>query len=163
MYFNFEDNHPDTPRLSQLAHRARARAARQWSCYLLVIILALVVSEDGVVQGTPGRAAAGARAADHEARSDAARQRALRVHGAEGRDEGPPPPPPVPNCRIWIAAPARRGAGRDPKNPLPFARGNTPERDRLRHRAGPRERNLSRRRRPARRECGSRSRVPSLP
>ena len=126
MYFNFEDYRPDTPTLPRSLTRLEA-VLLTIVVYLSIVILMLVWPHLPFVkaweaerQQALAKAAGGATAAP-------ARERAVRVRGAERRYAGA-------QAAQRAGAVGHRSQGADderapkPTNSMPFARGNTPER-----------------------------------
>jgi len=133
MYFDFWDNRPDTPRLSSpLTPREKGMAALV--VHLLVIILALVWPELPWV-----KAAEAQRLKELEARQVVERQDNPRFVFMEPKVEMKGSPPE----RAELSDLDRRAAAKeravDPKNAMPFARGNTTEKVDADN-VGPRER-----------------------
>ena len=133
MYFDLWDNRPDTPRLSSpLTSREKGMAALV--VHLLVIILALVWPELPWVKEAEAR-----RLKELEAQQLVQQQENPRFVFMEPKVEMKVSPPP----RAELSDLDRRASAKEraiePKNDMPFARGNTPEKIDADN-AGPRER-----------------------
>ena len=133
MYFDLWDNRPDTPRLSSpLTSREKGMAALV--VHLLVIILVLAWPELPWVKEAEAR-----RLKELEAQQLAEQQENPRFVFMEPKVEMKVPPPP----RAELSDLDRRAAAKEraiePKNAMPFARGNTTEKIDADN-AGPRER-----------------------
>ena len=137
MYFNFEENHPDTPRLDS-SLTVLERVLLTTVLYLLVVILALVVPK---TEWYKARLAEQQQALQQRIDEAAQRQRdnARFVFMAPRVEMKPPKPPPVAELSDLDRRASARERARDPKNPLPFARGNSPERIDSDMAAGPRD------------------------
>jgi TonB family protein len=137
MYFNFEENHPDTPRLDS-SLTILERVLLTTVLYLLVVILALVVPK---TEWYKARLAEQQQALQQRIDEAAQRQRdnARFVFMAPRVEMKPPKPPPVAELSDLDRRASARERARDPKNPLPFARGNSPERIDSDMAAGPRD------------------------
>ncbi|HEY0875103.1 MAG TPA: TonB family protein [Vicinamibacterales bacterium] len=136
MYFDFWDNRPDTPRLSS-PMTPREKALVTLVVHLLLVILVLVWPELPFVKEMEAR-----RQQELEAQRLARleeQEEAPRFVFMEPRMERPAPPPE----RAELSDLDRRAASierpPEPKNPLPFARGNTTERIDADPADGPRE------------------------
>lgn len=136
MYFDFWDNRPDTPRLSSpLTPREKGMATLV--IHLLVVILVLVWPELPWVKAAEAR-----RQQDLEAQQQqlAEQRENPRFVFMQPKVEMQATPP----DRAELSDLDRRAASieqpREPKNPLPFARGNTTERIDAEAVTGPRER-----------------------
>jgi TonB family protein len=135
MYFDFWDNRPDTPRLSS-AMTPREKGLLAIVVHLLAVILILVWPQLPWVKEAEAR-----RQQELEAQRQQLRQREQpRFVFMQPKVEMRATPPP----RAELSDLDRRAASiekpAEPKNPLPFARGNTTERIDADARNGPRER-----------------------
>jgi TonB family protein len=135
MYFDFWDNRPDTPRLSS-AMTAREKGLLAIVVHLLAVILILVWPQLPWVKQAEAR-----RQQELEAQRVQQQQREQpRFVFMQPKVEMRATPPP----RAELSDLDRRAASiekpAEPKNPLPFARGNTTERIDADARNGPRER-----------------------
>ena len=126
MYFNFEDNHPDTPRMANSLSMLE-RVLATVVVYLLAIILTLVLPKTEWYQ---------ARLAAQQKELDDAQQKALEKQRENARFVFM-----APKVEMQKVPPPRRAELSDldrransvekpprPSNPLPFSRGNTAER-----------------------------------
>ena len=134
MYFDFWDNRPDTPRLSSpLTPREKGMATLV--VHLLIVILALVWPELPWVKEAEAR-----RLRELETKQVVEQRENPRFVFMEPKIERPAPPP----DRAEISDLDRRASAKerapDPKNAMPFARGNTTERVDADPVTGPRER-----------------------
>ena len=121
MYFDFEDNHPDiTPVGSAISWREGVLLSI--IVHLVFVIIGLTAPE---LVRRESRRGPRARSRSSRSRSGAA---ALRVRAAAPRSQGAE----AAGSRASrpTGPPGRRTAnrGQEPENPLPFSRGNTPER-----------------------------------
>ena len=136
MYFDFWDNRPDTPRLSS-AMTAREKGLLAIVVHLLAVILILVWPQLPWVKQAEAR-----RQQELEAQrvQQLQRREQPRFVFMQPKVEMRATPPP----RAELSDLDRRAASiekpAEPKNPLPFARGNTTERIDADARNGPRER-----------------------
>lgn len=125
MYFNFEENHPDTPRLaSSLSVLERVLATIV--VYLLAVILMLVLPKTDWYQ---------ARLAAQQQERDTREQQILEKQRENARFVFMPPkvemqrvPPPRADLSDQDGRASSVERPVDARNPEPFARGNTPER-----------------------------------
>ena len=136
MYFNFEENHPDTPRLAS-SLSVLERVLLTVVAYLVVVILVLVLPKTEWYK---------AQLLAQEQERQQLVEEQLRKQQDEARfvfmapkvDIKAPEPPP----RAELSDLDRRASAPEralkPENPLPFSRGNSPER--MDEVAGPRER-----------------------
>lgn len=137
MYFNFEDNHPDTPRLAS-SLTLLERVLLTTVAYLAVVILALVLPK---TEWYKARLLEQQQALQQRFDEEARRQRenARFVFMSPRVDIQALKPPP----RAELSDIDRRASSmeraRNPKNALPFARGNTPERVDAEMANGPRD------------------------
>ena len=136
MYFNFEENHPDTPRLER-SLTLLERVLLTTVVYLLVVIVALVVPK---TEWYKARVLEQQQALQQRVEEQAQRQRenARFVFMAPRVDIQRTPPPRAELSDIDRRASAMERA-RNPQNSLPFARGNTPERVDAEMANGPRD------------------------
>ena len=136
MYFNFEENHPDTPRLEK-SLTLLERVLLTTVVYLLVEIVALVVPKTDWYKA---RLLQQQQALQQRLEEQVQRQRenARFVFMAPRVDIKQTPPPRAELSDIDRRASARERA-RNPQNSLPFARGNTPERVDAEMANGPRD------------------------
>ena len=125
MYFNFEDNHPDTPRLAS-SLTVLERTLLTTVLYLVLIIAVLVVPRTEWYQARLA-AIEQARQAQIEEQIQKEREQARFVFMSPRVEMKAPEPPPraeLSDLDRRASAPER---AKDPKNPMPFARGNSPE------------------------------------
>lgn len=137
MYFNFEENHPDTPRLAS-SLTLLERVLLTVVVYLLVVILALVLPRTEWYKARVLEQQQALRQrVDEQARQQ--RENARFVFMSPRVDIQALKPPP----RAELSDIDRRASSmeraRNPQNPLPFARGNTPERVDAEMANGPRD------------------------
>jgi TonB family protein len=136
MYFNFEENHPDTPRLGNTL-TVLERVLITAVVYLLVVIVVLVVPKTEWYKAQV--------LAQEQERLEEIRQQQLKerenarfVFMAPKVDMKAPEPP----KRAELSDIDRRAAAPEralkPANPLPFSRGNSPEK--VEEAMGPRDR-----------------------
>jgi TonB family protein len=136
MYFNFEENHPDTPRLASsltILERVLLTAV----VYLVLVIVALVVPK---TEWYKARILEEQQALQKRVDEEAQRQREnARFVFMAPRVEMKATPP----TRAELSDLDRRASSKErspnPTNPLPFARGNTPERVDAEMANGPRD------------------------
>jgi TonB family protein len=136
MYFNFEENHPDTPRLAS-SLSVLERVLLTTVAYLLVIILMLVLPKTEWYKAhLLAKEQAQARVLEEQLQQQ--RDNARFVFMAPKVDMRAPEPP----KRAELSDIDRQASAAEralkPDNPLPFSRGNSPER--IDEVAGPRER-----------------------
>ena len=126
MYFNFEENHPDTPRLAS-SLSVLERVLLTTVVYLLVVILVLVLPKTEWYKAQLlAREQALQQQVDEAARKQ--RENARFVFMSPRVEMQAPKPPPraeLSDLDRRASAPER---ARNPQNSMPFARGNTPER-----------------------------------
>ena len=137
MYFNFEENHPDTPRLAS-SLSVLERVLLTTVLYLLVVIVALVVPK---TEWYKARALEQQQVLQQRVEEAAQRQRdnARFVFMAPRVEMRTPKPPPVAELSDLDRRASAKERARDPKNALPFAHGNSPERIDSEMAAGPRD------------------------
>ena len=128
MYFDFEDQRPDTPTIAARA----ARLARACCCrsiiHLVAVILILIGPHLPFMQGDGG-ATASRRSKPSVRRSSSGSARTRQFVFVQPRVDMPAPKPP-PRAELSDIDRRARTVERAPKptNPLPFSRGNTTER-----------------------------------
>jgi TonB family protein len=137
MYFNFEENHPDTPRLDS-SLTVLERVLSTTVLYLLMVILALVIPK---TEWYKARVAEQQQALHQRIEEAAQRQRdnARFVFMSPRVEIQPPKPPPVAELSDMDRRASSPERARDPKNPFPFARGNSPEKIDSEMATGPRD------------------------
>jgi TonB family protein len=126
MFFNFEENHPDTPRLAA-SLTVLERVLLTTVIYLVVVIVILVVPK---TEWYKAHLLEQQQALQQQIEEAARKQRenARFVFMAPRVDiQAPKPPPRAELSDIDRRASALERA-KNPQNDLPFARGNTPER-----------------------------------
>ncbi len=136
-YFNFEENHPDTPRLAS-SLTVLERVLLTLVVYLVVIIVALVVPR---TEWYKARLFASQQDMQKRVAEEIQRLRenARFVFMAPRADIQAPKPPMVAELSDLDRRASALERARDPMNTLPFARGNSPERIDSEMANGPRE------------------------
>lgn len=127
MYLNFDDSRPETPGIESAISR-REGVLFSIVGHILALLAIVFVPELPVVQRAMARAeAARLRAAElAREREQAAARRFVFVQPRADFEAATPPPQPELSDRNRLAQTIERALR--PTNPLPFARGNSPER-----------------------------------
>ena len=139
MYFNFEENHPDTPRLES-SLTVLERVLLTTVLYLVVVILALVLPRTEwykalLLQQEQARQ----RLQELQEQQAQQRERARFVFMSPRVEIQTPTPPDRAELSDLDRRASAKERARDPQNSLPFARGNTVERVDDEMSNGPRE------------------------
>ena len=125
MHFNFEDNHPDTPRLAS-SLTVLERALLTTVFYLVLVILVLVLPRTEWYQAQLQKIEQ-ARQEQLQQQIQKEREQARFVFMSPRVEMKMPEPP----KRAELSDLDRRASAperaKDPRNPMPFARGNSPE------------------------------------
>jgi TonB family protein len=126
MYFNFEENHPDTPRLAS-SLTVLERVLLTAVIYLVAVILVLVIPK---TEWYKARLLEQQKALEQRIVEQIRKERenARFVFMSPRVDIQAPKPPPVAELSDIDRRASSPQRAADPKNPLPFARGNSPER-----------------------------------
>jgi TonB family protein len=126
MYFDFEDSRPDTPRILQPMSRREA-VLLAINLHALVVIVMLLGPKLPWVQAIMQRQQ---QALEEKAREELQRQReqARFVYVKPMLDIPSPKPPPRPELSDQDRQARSMERAEKPTNPLPFSRGNSPER-----------------------------------